>query len=76
MSPSEPEPASADADVELVKAVVREEAGEWFVDIAVITPEGVERHVVNKYRSKQHAAVAASWIERGANRDVEGPTNG
>lgn len=72
MSQSEHEHA---ADAVLVESIVREESGEWFVDIAVVLPDGVVRHTVNKYRSKRHADIAASWIQRGANRTIEGSIN-
>ncbi len=59
-----------------VDTFVREEAGEWIVDIAVAFPDGVVRHNVNKYRTKREAEIAATWIKRAASRDIEGPVNG
>lgn len=59
-----------------VETFVRQESGEWLVDIAVAFPDGVVRHSVNKYRTERHAQIAAQWIRRGASRDIEGPING
>ena len=59
-----------------VETFVRQESGEWIVDIAVAFPDGVVRHHVNTYRSERHARIAAQWIRRAASRDIEGPING
>lgn len=59
-----------------VETHVRNESGEWLVDLAVAFSDGVVRHTVNKYRTEREARIAASWIRRAADRDIEGPSNG
>lgn len=70
-------PSLRDDDTPIgVETFVRQESGEWLVDIAVAFSDGVVRHSVNKYRTERHAQIAAEWIRRAASRDIEGPTNG
>lgn len=59
-----------------VETYVTEASGRWTVEIAVIFEDGVVHRTVNDYRTKRHAEIAAQWIKRGANRDIEGPVNG
>lgn len=74
MSPSPPD--SADDGPIGVETFVRQEAGEWIVDVAVAFSDGVVRRRVNKYRTQREAEIAARWIRRGASRDIEGPRHG
>ncbi len=79
MSPSPPDEPDDGRDDEAaigVETFVRQESGEWLVDIAVAFSDGVVRHSVNKYRTERHAQIAAQWIRRAASRDIEGPING
>ena len=83
MSPSQHDPPSGgehdgieDDRAVGVETFVRQESGEWVVDIAVAFADGVVRHNVNRYRSERHARIAAHWIRRAASRDIEGPVNG
>lgn len=55
---------------------MREEAGRWAVEIVVIFPDEAIVRRVNDYRTRRHAEIAASWIKRGADRDIEGPIHG
>lgn len=68
--PLEPAGRAVSADT-----FVREEEGQWIVDIVVAFPDGVVRRSVNKYRTRRHAEIAASWIRRAADRDIEGPVH-
>ncbi len=73
--PVDPDDATDDSAIG-VETFVRQESGEWLVDIAVAFPDGVVRHNVNKYRTERHAQIAAHWIKRAASRNIEGPDNG
>lgn len=59
-----------------VETYVTEKAGRWVVEIAVMFEEGAVHRTVNDYKTRRHAEIAAQWIKRGANRDIEGPVNG
>lgn len=59
-----------------VETFVSEEAGRWKVEIVVVFPDEAVRRTVNAYRTRRHAEIAASWVKRAAQRDIEGPTNG
>lgn len=56
-----------------VETFVVEERGRWFVDVAVVFTDEAVRRRVGPYRSPRHAEIAAHWIRRGAERDIEGP---
>ena len=55
---------------------VTEDRGRWVVEIVVVFPDEVVRKTINNYPTKRHAEIAASWIKRSAQRDIEGPVNG
>jgi hypothetical protein len=59
-----------------VDTVVSLERGRWVVELAVVFPDGVVRHRINDYPNERHARIAADWIRRTADRDIEGPLNG
>lgn len=59
-----------------VDTTVREERGRWVVDIAVVFPDGAVQHTVNDYPTRRHAEIAAQWMRRAADRDIEGPIHG
>jgi hypothetical protein len=59
-----------------VDTFVREESGRWVVEIVVVFPDEAVRRTVNDYPTKRRAEIAASWIKRAAERDIEGPING
>jgi hypothetical protein len=59
-----------------VDTFVSEDAGRWKVEIVVIFPDEAVRRTVNHYRTRRHAEIAASWIKRAAQRDIQGPTHG
>lgn len=59
-----------------VDTFVEERNGRWSVDIVVVFADQAVRRTVNHYPTKRHAEIAASWIRRGADRDIEGPING
>lgn len=60
----------------IVETHVVAERGRWFVEIVVIFTDEAVRRRVGDYPSKRHAEIAASWIKRGAQRDIEGPIHG
>jgi hypothetical protein len=59
-----------------VETYVSEASGRWMVEIVVIFPDEAVRRTVNHYRTKRQADIAASWIKRAAQRDIEGPAHG
>lgn len=59
-----------------VDTFVRCERGRWIVDIAVTFRDGVVRRQVGDYSTEREARIAAGWIRRGADRDIDGPANG
>lgn len=59
-----------------VETYVTEERGRWVVEIVVVFADEVVRRRVNDYPTRRHAEIAASWIKRGSERDIEGPMNG
>ncbi len=59
-----------------VETFVREQSGRWLVEIVVVFPDDVVRRIVNDYPTRRQAEIAASWIKRAAERDIEGPRNG
>ena len=74
-SPPDREPAPGEPAI-AVETFVREERGQFTVDIVVMFPDGGVTRSVNSYRTRRHAEIAASWIKRAAQRDIEGPING
>lgn len=56
-----------------VETFVRCERGRWVVDIAVAFADGVVRRSVGDYSTEREAHIAATWIRRGADRDIDGP---
>jgi hypothetical protein len=59
-----------------VETVIKEDRGQYLVEIVVVFADGVVNRTVNQYRTRRHAEIAASWIKRGAERDIEGPIHG
>lgn len=59
-----------------VDTVVICERGQWVVEIVVMMPDGVVRERVGTYTSEAVARLSASYIRRGADRDIAGPVNG
>lgn len=59
-----------------VDTTVVERSGRWAVEIVVIFPDEAIRRTVNDYPTRRHAEIAAGWIKRAAERDIEGPVNG
>jgi len=75
LHPSGPTARSGDEAI-AVDTFVSEEAGRWKVEIVVIFPDEAVRRTVNHYRTRRHAEIAASWIKRAAQRDIQGPLHG
>ncbi len=72
-----PEPRGASGErAEGVETVVTEERGRWIVEIVVVFADGVVRRRINDYPTRRRAEIAADWIRRTADRDIEGPLNG
>lgn len=59
-----------------VETYVVEERGRWVVELVVVSADGAVRRRINDYPTRRHADIAASWIKRAADRDIEGPLNG
>lgn len=59
-----------------VETYVEQVSGQWVVDLVVIFEDEAVRRRINTYRSERHARIAASWIKRAAERDIDGPING
>lgn len=59
-----------------VDTFVSLDAGRWKVEIVVIFPDEAVRRTINHYRTQRQAEIAASWIKRAAQRDIEGPLHG
>ena len=68
--------ANANDQAIAVDTFVREERGRWIVEIVVVFGDGAVQKRVNDYPSRRHAEIAARWIRRGADRDIEGPIHG
>ncbi|MFW2382132.1 MAG: hypothetical protein ACN4GZ_10265 [Acidimicrobiales bacterium] len=68
MSPSD-QPIATETFVEL-------DGGVWHVDIVVVFSDEAVRRRVNTYRTRREAEIAATWIRRAADRDIEGPVHG
>lgn len=73
MTPSGP--ASGDEAI-AVETYVTAERGQWVVELVVVMTDSVVRRRINSYRTEREATLAASWIKRGASRDIDGPVNG
>jgi hypothetical protein len=59
-----------------VETVVVPDRGHWAVDIVVVFSDGVVRRRIQTYRTETLARISASYIKRGAERDIAGPVNG
>ncbi|MEM9042712.1 MAG: hypothetical protein AAGD33_22740 [Actinomycetota bacterium] len=59
-----------------VDTTVREVRGRWVVEIVVVFPDEAVHRTVNDYPTRRHAEIAAQWIRRAADRDIEGPIHG
>ncbi|MEL6890631.1 MAG: hypothetical protein AAFP84_03475 [Actinomycetota bacterium] len=75
--PAPPDRAPGTGDEAIaVDTNVREDRGRWIVEISVVFHDGAIRRTVNDYPTRRHAEIAASWIRRAADRDIEGPIHG
>ncbi len=52
---------------------VEHESGRWVVYLAVIFDDGVVRHRISDHHTERLARIAAGWIERAADRDIDTP---
>jgi len=59
-----------------VETYVVEESGRWAVEIVVMFPDEAVHRRINDYPTKRHAEIAATWMKRAAQRDIEGPVHG
>lgn len=75
MSDGKNEEMSGDRAYE-VETYLEEVQGQWAVDIMVIFEDEVVRRRINTYRTEQMARIAAGWIKRAAQRDIDGPIHG
>jgi hypothetical protein len=74
--PAPAQPGRSGDEAIAVETFVSQDAGRWKVEIVVIFPDEAVRRTVNHYRTQRHAEIAASWIKRAAQRDIEGPLHG
>ena len=70
------QPARSGDEAIAVETFVSLDSGRWKVEIVVIFPDEAVRRTINDYRTRRHAEIAASWIKRAAQRDIEGPLHG
>lgn len=52
----------------LLTTAVRQERGQWIVEMVLLDEDGAERRHVSTHRTRAHAQAAAAIIERAANR--------
>ncbi len=55
---------------------VIERNGRFEVEILVVFPDRCVRKIVGDYPTRRKAEIAATWILRAADRDIEGPLHG
>lgn len=67
---------STSAEPIAVETYVTEQRGRWVVEIVVVFSDEVVRRTINDYPSRRQADIAASWIKRASQRDIEGPVHG
>ncbi|MBW0116776.1 hypothetical protein [Pseudonocardia abyssalis] len=61
---------------ESVQTVVVEDRGRWVVEIVVVFADGVVRHRIDSFHTRERAEISAGLIKRAAERDLRGPLNG
>lgn len=66
----------ARAEAESVETVVSPERGRWVVEVVVVFPDGVVRHRIATFPSRERAELSARLIKRAAERDLRGPHSG
>jgi hypothetical protein len=76
IDPPAPDRGRSGDEAIAVDTYVSLDAGRWKVEIVVIFPDEAVRRTVNHYRTERQAEIAASWIKRAAQRDIEGPLHG
>ena len=79
LAPPEHPPVGPDAappEAESVETVVTPERGRWLVEVVVVFPDGVVRHRIDTFPTRQRAELTARLIRRAAERDLRGPRNG
>jgi hypothetical protein len=59
-----------------VETVVYPERGRWVVEIVVMFKDGLVRHRIDTFPTKNRAELSADLIKRAAERDLRGPLNG
>ncbi len=69
-------PAGAGHEAIAVDTTVREDRGRWVVESGVVFADEAVHRTVNDYPTRRHAEIAAQWIRRAADRDIQGPING
>jgi hypothetical protein len=57
-------------------ARIEKEGGMWVVYLDVLFTDGVARRRIAAYPSRERAETAAKWMERAADRDLDGPPSG
>ena len=57
-------------------ARIERDAGMWVVYLDVLFTDGIAKRRIAAYPSREKAEMAAKWMERAADRDLEGPPGG
>jgi hypothetical protein len=55
---------------------IEREAGMWVVYLDVLFTDGVARRRIAAYASRAQAEMSAKWMQRVADRDLDGPPSG
>lgn len=69
-------PEAAGPEAESVETVITPERGRWLVEIVVVFPDGVVRHRIDTFPTRERAELSARLMKRAAERDLEGPRRG
>lgn len=78
MAQAPPTPNVGGFDRNAIRAYARieREAGMWVVYLDVLFVDGIARRRIAAYASREKAEVSARWMQRVADRDLDGPTSG
>lgn len=76
--PARPDAARPEvpADAASVETVVTPERGRWLVELVVVFGDGVVRHRIATFPTRERAELSARLMKRAAERDLRGPLHG
>jgi hypothetical protein len=55
---------------------IERESGMWVVYLDVLFTDGIARRRIAAYSSRARAEMSAKWMQRVADRDLDGPPSG